>query len=135
MSVPGSVELREAPFPENLDAEAIPEYEWAGAGVFLWGSRPFYQAWTKRNEPTLRAPICFLSLFFSYHSRCMAALDSTGFNKFLSRLGDDPDSAAERYEEFRLKLTSFFTWKGVATYLADDLADEALDRIAGKVSA
>ena len=64
----------------------------------------------------------------------MAGLDSTGFNKFLTRLGKDLDAAAERYEELRSKLNSFFTWKGALPYIADDLTDEALDRIAVKVT-
>ncbi|QQS41273.1 MAG: hypothetical protein IPM63_18240 [Acidobacteriota bacterium] len=63
----------------------------------------------------------------------MAGLDSAGFDKFLSRLDTNPDSAAERYEELRLKLTKFFAWKGCETYRADDLTDETLDRIALKV--
>lgn len=64
----------------------------------------------------------------------MAGLDTAGFSRFLSRLGEDPDSAAERYEELRLKLTRFFSWKGTENYLADDLADETLDRVAAKVA-
>jgi len=51
----------------------------------------------------------------------------------LTRLHEDPASAAERYEDLRLKLTKFFTWKGTEGYVADDLADETLDRIATKV--
>lgn len=57
------------------------------------------------------------------------ALTATGLEKLLSRLDDD----AEKYEALRLKLCRFFVWRGCSNSRADELADEAFNRIAAKM--
>lgn len=52
----------------------------------------------------------------------------------LARLDADETTAAEKYEELRLKLVKFFVWKGCLDASADELADEALDRVAEKLA-
>ena len=51
----------------------------------------------------------------------------------LARLDADESTAAEKYEELRLKLVKFFVWRGCSEANADELADEALDRVAAKL--
>lgn len=51
----------------------------------------------------------------------------------LARLDGDEATAAEKYEELRLKLVKFFVWRGCSEANADELADEAIDRVAAKL--
>lgn len=54
------------------------------------------------------------------------------FEKLLKLFDADPDKAAEQYEVMRLKLRSFFRWRGAAD--PDHLVDEAMDRVLNRVS-
>lgn len=63
--------------------------------------------------------------------RAQWELTSEAFAKFLARLDADEERAGARYEALRLALVKFFDWQGVA--LAEDLADEALNRVARKI--
>ena len=49
----------------------------------------------------------------------------------LTRLDPDRDEAARRYELLRSKLIRLFEWRGSA--IAEELADETLDRVASKL--
>ncbi len=60
-------------------------------------------------------------------------LSSHAFAKLLDRLADDPEKAGEQYEDLRRTLIRFFEWRGASH--AEDLTDEALNRIAGKLDA
>lgn len=51
--------------------------------------------------------------------------------KLLASLAPDPEQAGARYEVVRLTLVKFFDWQGAA--LAEDLADETLNRVARKL--
>lgn len=64
----------------------------------------------------------------------MAKLTPESFELLLARLAGEPSKAAEKYEELRLKLIKCLTWKGCPESQADALADEILDRIAGKLA-
>lgn len=63
----------------------------------------------------------------------MADLTAEGFEKLLQRLDADPAQAAERYEELRLKLVKFYSWRGCPEASADELADETFNRVAAKL--
>ncbi|MCB1025585.1 MAG: hypothetical protein KDB79_14405 [Acidobacteria bacterium] len=63
----------------------------------------------------------------------MANLSAEGFKKLLQRLDGNSSQAAEKYEELRLKLLKFYTWRGCPDSNADELADETLDRVALKL--
>lgn len=63
----------------------------------------------------------------------MANLTAEGFEKLLQRLDADAARAAERYEELRLKLVKFYAWRGCPAASADELADETINRISGKL--
>ncbi|MEZ5345528.1 MAG: hypothetical protein R2681_08240 [Pyrinomonadaceae bacterium] len=63
----------------------------------------------------------------------MANLSAEGFEKLLQRLDANPSQAAEKYEELRLKLVKFYTWRGCPDSSADELSDETLDRVASKL--
>ena len=58
-------------------------------------------------------------------------LSSHAFAKLLHRLGEDPEQAGEKYEDVRRTLMRFFEWRGASH--ADELTDETLNRIAGKL--
>lgn len=58
-------------------------------------------------------------------------LTSEAFARLLARLDADEERAAARYEALRLALVKFFDWQGVA--LAEDLADETLNRVTRKL--
>jgi DNA-directed RNA polymerase specialized sigma24 family protein len=53
------------------------------------------------------------------------------FVDFLTMLSPDPEIAGEKYEELRRQLIKFFEWR--CSYLADQLADETLNRVVRKV--
>ena len=50
---------------------------------------------------------------------------------FLQWLGPDQSSGARRYEEIRRNLILLFRWRGC--YIAEELADETIDRTARAV--
>lgn len=61
-------------------------------------------------------------------------LTNNGFQLLLARLDPDADSAAEKYEDLRLRLVKYFVWScGCPESRADDLADTTLDRVASKL--
>ena len=55
----------------------------------------------------------------------------SNFDKLLEWLDEDRETAGEKYESVRLRLTGFFYSKG--SHFADELADETIDRVAGKI--
>jgi DNA-directed RNA polymerase specialized sigma24 family protein len=62
-------------------------------------------------------------------------LNAAAFQTLLDRLDGDPDTAAVKYEELRLKVAHLLRWRGSAESHADELADRTLDRVAGKLAA
>ena len=58
-------------------------------------------------------------------------LDPHSFELLLAWLGDDRESAGERYERIRAKLVRIFAARGCTP--AEDLADATIDRVMGKV--
>lgn len=63
----------------------------------------------------------------------MAELTAEGFEKLLQRLDANQAQAAEKYEELRLKLVKFYSWRGCPYTSADELADETINRVAAKL--
>lgn len=59
-------------------------------------------------------------------------LDKNGFAALLEALGTDSAEAGAAYEELRVRLIRFFRWN--QCQFAEDLADETLDRLAGKLA-
>jgi RNA polymerase sigma factor (sigma-70 family) len=59
------------------------------------------------------------------------ALTKESLEKLLLWLDQDPKCAGEKYETLRLGLVRFFEWRGCVT--AEDLADEAIDRLARRI--
>ncbi len=60
------------------------------------------------------------------------ALTAEGFERFLSALSSDRDAAGEQYELVRLKLVRYFELRMCPN--PDDLADEAIDRVARRLA-
>ena len=60
------------------------------------------------------------------------ALTQESFDKLLASLGDDRESAGERYLEIRSNLIRFFEWRG--SPFPEDHADETINRIAKRIS-
>jgi len=58
-------------------------------------------------------------------------LTGQAFNGLLDWLGTDRDSAARRYEQIRSRLIKIFVCRGCTA--PEELADETIDRVAGKV--
>jgi DNA-directed RNA polymerase specialized sigma24 family protein len=58
-------------------------------------------------------------------------LTPEAFIGFLTLLSPDPEIAGEKYEELRRQLIKFFEWRG--SLFADQLADEALNRVMRKI--
>jgi DNA-directed RNA polymerase specialized sigma24 family protein len=58
-------------------------------------------------------------------------LTPEAFASFLSILSPDPEVAGEKYEELRQQLIKFFEWR--CSFLADQLADETLNRVVRKI--
>lgn len=54
------------------------------------------------------------------------------FEKLLKLFDADPEKAAEQYEVMRLKLRSFFRWRGAAD--PDHFVDETMDRVLRRIS-
>ena len=65
-------------------------------------------------------------------SAAAGGLTGEGLAALLARLGDDPDAAAERYEEIRRRLVRLFEWRGCEG--AEDLADATIDRVARRLA-
>jgi DNA-directed RNA polymerase specialized sigma24 family protein len=66
--------------------------------------------------------------------KCMTTtneLKPDAFVGFLSLLSPDPEIAGEKYEELRQQLIKFFEWRG--SHIADELADETLNRVIRKI--
>lgn len=61
------------------------------------------------------------------------ASSPTGLALLLERLHPDLEEAGREYERLRTRLVRFFEWRGAA--LADECADETLDRLARKIEA
>ena len=59
------------------------------------------------------------------------SLDPEGFGRLLALLAPDLDSAARRYEQLRQRLVRLFEWRGFRH--AEDLADQAIDRVVRKI--
>lgn len=61
-------------------------------------------------------------------------LRKNGFELLLATLDPASGVAAEKYEDLRLRLTTYFLWScGCPESEADDLADRTLDRVASKL--
>ncbi len=60
-------------------------------------------------------------------------LSKSSFDQFLAALDSNPNLAGQKYEALRNRLVKFFEWR--ACSFAEDLADEAIDRVARKVEA
>lgn len=61
-----------------------------------------------------------------------AGTSPSDFEKLLKLFDPNPEKAAEQYEVMRLKLRSFFRWRGAAD--PDHLVDEAMDRVLNRIS-
>jgi DNA-directed RNA polymerase specialized sigma24 family protein len=59
------------------------------------------------------------------------SLDRAAFDCLLTFFGPDPDTAARRYEEVRIRLVKLFTWRGCVS--PEDLADRTFDRVARRL--
>ena len=59
-------------------------------------------------------------------------LDREGWETLLTALAPDRDLAGHKYEELRRRLTDLFAWERCS--LPDQLADEALNRLARKLT-
>lgn len=66
------------------------------------------------------------------HGRKRWELDSQGWETLLAALAGDRDVAGQKYEELRRRLTDLFAWEKCE--LPDQLADEALNRLARKLA-
>jgi DNA-directed RNA polymerase specialized sigma24 family protein len=66
------------------------------------------------------------------HGRKRWELDREGWETLLSALAPDRDLAGQKYEELRRRLTDLFAWERCG--LPDQLADEALNRLARKLT-
>jgi len=60
------------------------------------------------------------------------ALTQEAFDKLLSTLGPDPESAGEKYLEVRGNLIRFFEWRGCS--FPEDHADETINRVAKRAA-
>ena len=65
-------------------------------------------------------------------SRRKWVLTQEAFDKLLASLGDDRETAGERYLETRGNLIRFFEWRG--SPFPEDHADETINRIAKRIS-
>jgi DNA-directed RNA polymerase specialized sigma24 family protein len=59
-------------------------------------------------------------------------LSQTSFDKLLSSLDPDRESAGEKYEVLRLKLLKYFEWRGCPS--PDVYVDETINRLARRIS-
>src|SRR5438034_10647012 len=65
-------------------------------------------------------------------SRHKWTLTQEAFDGLLTFLGEDRESAGEKYLELRANLIRFFEWRGCS--LPEDHADETINRVAKKIS-
>lgn len=56
----------------------------------------------------------------------------TGFDRFLSLLDADRETAGAKYESLRVRLVKYFEWRNCET--AEELADTVFDRVIKKLS-
>ena len=66
------------------------------------------------------------------HGRKRWELDREGWQALMAALAPDLDLAGQKYEELRRRLTDLFAWERCT--LPDQLADEALNRLARKLT-
>ncbi len=66
------------------------------------------------------------------HPRRKWVLKQDAFDKLLDSLGEDRESAGERYLEIRSNLVRFFEWRGSS--FPEDHADETINRVAKRIS-
>ena len=66
------------------------------------------------------------------HRRKRWELDREGWETLMSALAPDSDLAGQKYEDLRRRLIDLFAWEGCG--LPDQLADEALNRLARKLT-
>lgn len=59
-------------------------------------------------------------------------IDQTGFDKLLTLLDANRETAGAKYESLRLRLMKYFEWRNCET--AEDLADTVFDRVIKKLS-
>jgi DNA-directed RNA polymerase specialized sigma24 family protein len=59
------------------------------------------------------------------------SLTQEAFDKLLAAFSPDADEAAKQYEALRIRLIRFFEWRSIP--LADDRADEVLNRVARRI--
>ena len=59
------------------------------------------------------------------------ALSQSSFDRFLAVLDPNRDRAGQKYEALRTRIVKFFEWR--TCQLADELADETLDRVIRKI--
>lgn len=59
-----------------------------------------------------------------------SSIDQEGFEKFLDWLDKDREAAGRKYEDIRRRLIKIFYARGC--YLAEELADESIDRVIKK---
>lgn len=60
------------------------------------------------------------------------SLDQESFDRLLAWLDPDREAAGRRYEEIRARLTKILVRRGC--YVAEELADETINRVTGKLS-
>lgn len=65
----------------------------------------------------------------------MSTLTASSFQFLLDRLDAEPEIAAEKYEELRIRIAHLLRWRGCEESYAEDLADRTLDRVAAKLAA
>ena len=66
------------------------------------------------------------------HPRRKWVLKQEAFDRLLDTLGEDRESAGERYLEIRSNLVRFFEWRGSS--FPEDHADETINRVAKRIS-
>src|SRR2546429_4063786 len=59
------------------------------------------------------------------------SLTRQAFDKLLAAFSPDADEGAKQYEALRTRLIRFFEWRSIS--LADDRADEVLNRVARRI--
>src|SRR5262245_58937293 len=59
-------------------------------------------------------------------------LGDEAFQSLLRALHPDRERAAERYEDIRVRLQGFFTWRG--SRWPEEMADETIDRVARRLA-
>ena len=65
----------------------------------------------------------------------MSTLTTSSFQLLLDRLDPEPDAAAVKYEELRVRIGQLVRWRGCLDSHADELVDRTFDRVASKLAA